>query len=904
MRVVVGGLMQESNSFSPIHADLDGFRRSYLVSGSEILDRFRGKGAELSGFIAAAEREGVSLLPTVAAAAPSAGPLGTADFVWLVEQLVEGVERAGACDGVLLALHGAWVANDEPDADGYVLARVREVVGPSVPIAATLDIHANVTHQMVERADILVGYRTYPHVDMRETGERAAGLLFQAARGGARPVTYLRKLPMIVPPENSQTTDGPMAEVEAVARQVEARPGILAASAFPVQPWLDVPELGFAATVVSQGPADQAREAADEIARAAWERRSLFLVALFPPDQAVSQALAAAGPVALIDSADGTSSGAPGDGTAILHALLEAQPRWPADRVALATVVDPESARAAVTAGVGARLDLILGGSLDPARHQPVAASAVVERVGTGQFKFSAGVGDGLAADMGSTAVVRLGEGGPTIYAVVMEKAVATYDPALYRSVGLEPSEAQIVVLKTPTNHRWTYRDIARSTIYVDAPAPRLPGCLRSTSGARRDRSIPLTTGSFTSPRVQGASTAPDIRRPWGRGLFRFDGSCATPWIACRDAVDAPRRTPQSQEGPVIKIAEVLPPRPTPLWRLAKQCGIDYVVGTMDLRRPIDYSNPEDLPWSYTSLLRLKTAYDDAGFSLEVLESRPPLTGPSLGCRGRDEEIEQAITLIRNLGALGIPVWCYEWMPVFNWMRTSTTTPSRGGALATGLRLRADEERAAHRVRRRHRGTALGRTSSTSSTRVVPVAEAANVKLAMHPDDPPLSPIRGLGRIMRSIENYQRLLDLYPSPVNGIALCQGNFTLMTDDLPGGDPALRQAGQDLLRALPRRAGHAGEVRRDLPRRRQDRHARLHGGLPRRRLRGGLPSRPRADDGRRQQRPPGLLGHRPPLRHRLPQGPARGRLQTGEARVGGPRRRRSQLRHTGAVSETPS
>lgn len=238
----------------------------------------------------------------------------------------------------------------------------------------------------------------------------------------------------------------------------------------------------------------------------------------------------------------------------------------------------------------------------------------------------------------------------------------------------------------------------------------------------------------------------------------------------------------------MIQIAEFLAPTPSPLWKLAKQAGVDYAVGGLPFHDP---ANGTDAPWDLAPLRRVKQQYEDAGFELAVIEARPPLNNAKRGLPGRDEEIATVCTLLENMGKLGIPVWCYEWMTDFNWLRTNMATPSRGGSLVTSFDYAMVENEPPTK------GGPISEDELWENLayflrKVIPVAEKANVKLAMHPDDPPLSPIRGVGRIMRSVENFQRLLEIVPSPMNGVTLCQGNFTLMTNDLPN---AIRTLGRD-------------------------------------------------------------------------------------------------------------
>ncbi|MBD9489503.1 mannonate dehydratase [Ensifer sp. ENS11] len=227
----------------------------------------------------------------------------------------------------------------------------------------------------------------------------------------------------------------------------------------------------------------------------------------------------------------------------------------------------------------------------------------------------------------------------------------------------------------------------------------------------------------------------------------------------------------------MLEIAEFVPPSPAPLWKLVRQAGVNLAVGGL----PFDMLQPGERVCDYAPLKRMKDRYEEGGFALKVIEARPPLNKAKRGLPGRDEEIEVVLELLTNMGKLGIPVWCYEWLADFSWLRTNFATPSRGGSLVTSFNIDdvPDDITSNPPISEEELWTNL----EHFLRKALPVAEKAGVKMSMHPDDPPLSPIKGVGRIMRSVDNFQRLVDMLPSASNTITLCQGNFTLMTDDLP-------------------------------------------------------------------------------------------------------------------------
>ncbi len=470
MRIGIGQLWQETNTFNPLPTTREDFEQFGVLRGPELVERMADTN-ELGGFIQAlrAWPEAPEIVGLVRLPAWPGGSATPETFAWLRDEILEALRRWGPVDAMLLALHGALVAEGTPDVEGEVLAAVRAVLGR--PLVATLDLHANITPRMVAAADALVIYHTAPHLDIVETGRRGAAVLRRILLGGARPVTAFRKLPLVVPAERANTED-PASISHGLKRQLqelEAQPRVLSAGLATVQPWLDIPELGTAVLVVTDGDADLAGSACDRLAIEVWQRRREYLPELIGVEEAVRQAhdTAAEGLVVLSDSADATTSGAPGDSTWVLRELLRYD--WP--RPALVTLVSPEVVAEARRRGVGVELTASVGGIRDHRFSQPLTVTAQVTALLEARFVMSGHLARNLAIDMGPAAVLRCGN----VHIVATTRSGPHFAPELFRAAGLDPFAASVLVAKSPCGFRAAYQAKARRIILV-----RAPGCAPS----------------------------------------------------------------------------------------------------------------------------------------------------------------------------------------------------------------------------------------------------------------------------------------------------------------------------------------------------------------------------------------------------------------------------------------
>ena len=451
MKIAVASMLQEGNTFSPVMTRYEDFSPVY---GEAASNRHRGKLTEFGGFLDVLDKERVESVPVCAAWAITANRCLPKDFEKLVGNFRKRLKPA---DGLLLAMHGSQTAEGVDDVEGHVLGVAREVLGPDIPIVLTLDLHGNITRAMVERATAIVGYHTYPHIDMFETGQKAARLMLRILRGHSNPTMAFRKLPLLLVAENAQTYSGPMGRLIKRAKSMKAE----AVSVFQVQPWMDIAEMGCAAVSVTNGDMRAAQRQVDELALKMWRTKAEFDPDLVSVPEAIARALKVeGGPVVFAESSDSTGSGSPGDSTGVLKHL----PREVSSAIFL---VDPWAVAQAVKAGVGNRVKMSIGGCYDKINSKPVRVNGYVRLISDGRWTARArGYNTGIETCMGRTVVLEVGQ----IKVLIAEKSAMTVDPELFRSHGIEPLYQKIVVVKSPLGFRAAYEPLAKAMYVVDTP--------------------------------------------------------------------------------------------------------------------------------------------------------------------------------------------------------------------------------------------------------------------------------------------------------------------------------------------------------------------------------------------------------------------------------------------------
>ena len=462
MRIAIGGIMHESNTFAPQPADRRRFDEGSWSTGEAMLPVWQDAHHEMGGFIAGAKTYGYELIPTIMAWATPAGPVADDVLDEVVARIIADAKKQNA-DGLLIALHGAMVTAKHPSADSEVLRRLREAF-PDKPISLSLDYHGNVSPKMGDYADIIVGYQTYPHIDQRERGLLAAQLLTRAIKKEIRPVTAIAKRAMILNLLGQDTKREPMASLMAKARQSCKRPGMLAVSIMAGFPYADVPDTGPAVMAVCDGDRAAAQAVAEELAEMMWEVRHELNVPCPSPEEAVSLALRADHmPVLLIDLGDNIGGGSAGDGTVLLAEILR-------QKVAhtLTILYAPGAVKAAKSLGVGKYFTGMVGGALDKLHGPPVRVGGIIQSIHDGKWvETEARHGGRRHNDQGETAVITI-DGPNTL--VLNSFRTPPFSLGQITSLGLDPRSARMIVVKAAVAYKAAYEPIAGKTIEVDTP--------------------------------------------------------------------------------------------------------------------------------------------------------------------------------------------------------------------------------------------------------------------------------------------------------------------------------------------------------------------------------------------------------------------------------------------------
>ncbi len=463
MKIGIAMMSHETNTFSPVVTDLDRFSGGHGIPlrGEAALNIYRGTASCLGGYIQVAESQDVTIDMGIAASAPPSGPVEDDAYEYMCDAIVELSQRV---DALLLDLHGAMTTKSYDDGEGELLRRIR-AASPELPIAISLDMHANITELMVSNCNVLAGYHTYPHIDMDSTAVRSAEAFFALLKGDAKPVLRWGNAPMLPHVMRQGTDDEPNASLQARAIELE-QAGCLGVSVFTGFPHADINDAGFSVVAMTDGDPDAAQNHVNELLKSAWDSRADFVYDIEPLPTSMQRAKEAAtqaseGPVIVLDHYDNTASGGTMDTTEVLSAVLEAG----LERVAVFGFYDPEVVEQMAAAGVGETVTVTLGGKLDmpslTEQSRPITLTGEVKLISNGKFQAQVAMARGLTMNMGKSAVLSVG----SVDIAIISRHIEPYDPECFRSLGMEPLAYDYVMLKSRIHYRVGFRDLAKTVI-------------------------------------------------------------------------------------------------------------------------------------------------------------------------------------------------------------------------------------------------------------------------------------------------------------------------------------------------------------------------------------------------------------------------------------------------------
>lgn len=461
VKILIGQVMHETNTFSSVKTTVESFKQWEWCEGAEIIRRHRGVQDFIGGMIDQCAAYGFDIIPTFSATANPSGIIAADTYAKIKKALFAHIEAASHFDAVCLALHGAGVAEGIDDLEGDLLHAVRKAIGDDIPLVVTLDLHANLTEEMVREADVLLGNEDYPHTDSYERGREAVQVAKQLFHGTIRPVTRFVKLPLLIP--TSTTEHHPAKSVKTACQEREKDENVIDCTFFHGFPYTDIPQLGAAVLVTTHNAPQLAEAVAEEISDKIWAIREAFFPRYPSPEEGLRMAERHKGkPVIINETSDNPGAGAPGDGTQLLKAMLDAKIAGSC----FGFLCDPEAAAKAHAAGVGSTIEVKLGGKTDGLHGMPLSVKAYVKCLTDGRFTLSTPMGRGKRVNLGKSARLDI-EG---VDVVVCSVTAQTLDEQIFLLHGIDVRQYKIVALKSSHHFRAGFGPISSKIISVDSP--------------------------------------------------------------------------------------------------------------------------------------------------------------------------------------------------------------------------------------------------------------------------------------------------------------------------------------------------------------------------------------------------------------------------------------------------